>query len=190
MGVAERLQTFGMEWVRNPIRVGAILPSGPDLAGAITKGLGPTSGPVLELGPGTGVFTQALLKRGVDPGHITTVELGSGFVETLRLRFPGVRTLQGDATKLGRLLSGQPEQFDNIVCGLPLLSMPKTRVHRILSGSFRRLRKDGTFRLFTYGWRCPIPGAISQRLGLVIKRDGFALNNAPPATVYVVRRLR
>ena len=75
----------------NPRRVGAIAPSGANLASLITSEISRDSGPVLELGPGTGVFTQALLARGVKEQDLTLVEYGSDFVRRLQTRFPRAR---------------------------------------------------------------------------------------------------
>lgn len=65
---------FGREWLRAPLLVGAVAPSGAALARAMTAGMSATDGPVIELGPGTGVFTQALLNRGIPAGQIAAIE--------------------------------------------------------------------------------------------------------------------
>lgn len=188
MSVPKRLQIFGKEWLREPLRVGAISPSGRQLAAAITEGLGPTSGRVLELGPGTGAFTQAVLDRGVDPRNVTVVELGIEFAQNMRAQFPDIRTVEGDAVALRSLLDDDKEQFDHIICGLPLLSISTAKVYRILRSSFRSLKPEGTFRLFTYSWKVPVPLSVLDRLKIHAKRGGFALSNIPPATVYRLTR--
>ena len=68
---------FAAEWLRNPKRVGAIAPSGADLAKAITTGLNHDSGPIVELGPGTGSFTDRILARGVPACRLAAVEAGA-----------------------------------------------------------------------------------------------------------------
>ncbi|HWH56706.1 MAG TPA: hypothetical protein VN682_03690, partial [Terriglobales bacterium] len=81
-------------------RVGAIAPSGPALARLMTRDIGRHSGLVVELGPGTGVFTRALLKQGVREKDLTLVECCQEFAVMLRKNFPEARVLQMDAGRL------------------------------------------------------------------------------------------
>jgi phosphatidylethanolamine/phosphatidyl-N-methylethanolamine N-methyltransferase len=173
----------------NPLMVGAIAPSGPVLADLITSGVDPSDGPVLELGPGTGVFTKALLARGVRQTDLTLVESGSGFASVLRLRFPEARVLRMDAARLGvcRLLGSAP--LGSAISGLPLLNMSPRKVTAILTGVFSLLRKGGALYQFTYGVRCPVSRRLLDRLGLKASLHGRVLRNFPPARVYkIVRR--
>ncbi len=181
---------FGLEWLRAPLRVGAVAPSGTALARAITKGLSADDGPVLELGPGTGVFTAALLSRGLAASDIAAVEVSDSFAAALAERFPGVTVVRGDAARARRLAPFADGTAGAVVCGLPLLSMPPGKVLRILAGSFALLRPGGGFRLFTYGPRCPVPDAVLDRLSITATRTAFVPVNIPPASVYVLRRAR
>src|SRR6266567_8910505 len=94
----------------NPLRVGAIAPSGADLADLITREISAATGAVIELGPGTGVFTEALLARGVQEHDLTLIEYGSDFMRLLQLRFPRARVLWMDAAWVGshNLFEGRP----------------------------------------------------------------------------------
>ena len=178
---------FGREWMKAPLKVGAIAPSSSGLAQAITKGLSATDGPVIELGPGTGVFTSALLARGIPGGCIAAIEASSGFASALTNQFPEVRVIRADAARV-RHLNPFRVPTNVVVCGLPLLSMPPGKVFRILAGSFAVLRAGGSFRLFTYSPRCPVPRVTLDRLGLVTRRVAFVPLNIPPASVYELRR--
>jgi len=84
------LALFRRRLLRNPRQISAIAPSSRALARAMTLGLGPRGGPVVEFGPGTGRFTEAILARGVPPERVTLFELDEEFVDYLRGRFPGV----------------------------------------------------------------------------------------------------
>ncbi|MGY4317476.1 hypothetical protein ACVWW1_006803 [Bradyrhizobium sp. JR3.5] len=101
---------FVRAWVRNPLRVAAVAPSGPAVSSLMAQEITADTGPVLELGPGTGVFTRALLKRGVRQQDLTLVEYGSEFIPLLQRRFPGARVLWMDAAWLRResLFDGAP----------------------------------------------------------------------------------
>jgi len=181
---------FLRAWVGDPLRVAAVAPSGDALARLITSEVDPSAGPVLELGPGTGAFTRALLARGVRESDLTLVEYGSEFARMLEFRFPQVRVLWLDAAQLGNhaLYDGAP--LASVVSGLPLLSMPPRKVMAIFAGAFCYLRPSGSFYQFTYGPRCPVPRPILDRLGLKATRIGSTLRNLPPAAVYRISRRR
>jgi phospholipid N-methyltransferase len=172
----------------NPRSVGAIAPSGPNLASLITSEIDPASGPVLELGPGTGVFTEALLKRGVKESDLTLIEYGSDFMRLLQLKFPRARVLWMDAAWIAsyKLFEGRP--FGAVISGIPLLNLPARKVVTILSGVFANLRDDGAVYQFTYGMQCPIARSDLDHLGLKATRIGRVYLNVPPASVYKITR--
>ena len=173
----------------NPRSVGAITPSGANLANLITSEISATSGPVLELGPGTGVFTEALLERGVKESDLTLIEYGSDFMRLLQARFPQARVLWMDAAWIGSYnLFEQP--FGAVVSGLPLLNFPPKKVMAILGAAFSKLRDDGAFYQFTYGTQCSVTKAQLDELGLEATCLGRVLLNIPPASVYRFTRRR
>lgn len=181
---------FLRDWLSDPGRVGALAPSGRSLAKLITSGISHETGPILELGPGTGAFTQALLEQNVAPSNLTLVEYGSDFARLLDARFPDVRVLWMDAARLGQhsLYVGAP--VGAVVSGLPLLAMSHRKVTMILAGAFQLLRPGGFFVQFTYGPVCPVPRPVLDRLGLKATLVGRTLRNIPPASVYRISRRR
>ena len=172
----------------DPRRVGAVVPSGPALARAITREISPSSAPVVELGPGTGAFTERLLERGVPEDRLALIEYGPDFARMLEERYPTARVLRMDATRLRHVDLFEDEKAGAVVSGLPLLSLSPREVIAILRGAFHHLRADGAFYQFTYGPRCPVPSAILNRLGLRASRIGRAIINVPPAGVYRITR--
>jgi phospholipid N-methyltransferase len=172
----------------NPEKLGAVVPSGDALAGLITKGIDASHAPVIELGAGTGVFTRALIARGVDEGDLTLIESGPNFLKMLHERFPRAHVVKADAARLIGLELYAPGSVGAVVSGLPLLSMSPRKIMGVITGAFHYLREDGAFYQFTYGPRCPVPKAIRERLGLESKRIGRTLRNLPPATVYRITR--
>jgi phospholipid N-methyltransferase len=178
---------FLRAWARAPLLVGAILPSGKDLSRLITCEIGPDTGRVIELGPGTGVFTQALLARGVRRSDLTLVEAHPDFARALQLRFPEVNVLCTDARRLRSGLDGE-RLAGAVVSGLPLLNMSPRSVMAVLAGSFTCLQPDGRFYQFTYGPTCPVRRPILHRLGLEAVRIGRTFRNFPPAAVYRLSR--
>ncbi len=180
--------TFWREWLSAPLRVGAIAPSCSGLARAMIEGASIGNRDVVELGPGTGVFTRELERVGVSPERIHPIEKGPQFARLLCESMPELHVLQGDASRLVRVLGQARLKVPLVICGLPLLSMPRRSVVRILAGSFDLLEPGGEFRLITYGITCLVPRPILRRLGLQAKARSVVFANIPPATVYVLTR--
>src|ERR1700744_1199242 len=87
--------------IARPVHTGAIAPSGRALSRAMAAQFDPErKGPILELGPGTGVVTRAILARGIAPERVTAVEYNPQFAALVAGRYPGVRVIVGDAFDL------------------------------------------------------------------------------------------
>lgn len=176
---------FFRAWMRDPLRVASVTPSGKALADLIVREIGPETGRVIELGPGTGVFTRALLRRGVAEENIVLVEMGAEFAALLQQRFPKAQIVCTDAARIARFCAAPAGAA---ISGLPLLSMRPEKVFAILAGTFARLGEGAALYQFTYGLRCPVPRAVLDRLGLSAVRVGGTLRNVPPAFVYRISR--
>ncbi|MFB4375028.1 methyltransferase domain-containing protein [Agrobacterium sp. CR_3] len=179
---------FFRAWLSAPLRVASVTPSGRALSSLMTTEISAETGTVIELGPGTGVFTEALLHRGVSEENLVLVEYGAEFANQLSDRFPAAKTVQMDAAHLRKLLLHTSAPVGAVVSGLPLLSMPLRKVHAILEGAFSHLRHGGAFYQFTYGPKCPIARPLLDRLGLKATHIGWTLANIPPAAVYRISR--
>ncbi|MDO9416580.1 class I SAM-dependent methyltransferase [Pararhizobium sp.] len=179
---------FFRAWLSNPLRVASVAPSSLSLSRLMTQEI-PPNARVVELGPGTGVFTRALLDRGISQANLTLVEYGPEFIGMLQKRFPEATVLQMDAARLGGCDLFQGRQAGAIVSGLPLLSMSPRKVMQILSSGFTHLQPGGSFYQFTYGPRCPVPSPILDRLGLEAVRIGSTIRNLPPASVYRISQI-
>lgn len=175
---------FYRRWLKAPLQIGAVSPSGARLAEIITGELTSQSGPLVEFGPGTGVFTRAILARGIPPEQVYCLELDSAFVEQLRRQFPGVSVLNESATDIASKVPVAPGTLGAVVSGLPLLSMGKAAQTAILDGVFRMLRPDGAFYQFTYGWKVPVPRQMLRDRGIRWTVIGRTMRNIPPARVY------
>lgn len=175
-------------WLRRPFRVASVAPSGRPLARMITDRIDADTGPVLELGAGTGVFTAELIAKGVPASMIHAVEMDDRLVERLSETFPEVNVVQADASMLSRDGLAMPDSFAAAISGLPVLSMSAQDQIRLLTGVFRRLRSGGALYQFTYGPRCPFSALMLARLGLRGLRIGGVVRNLPPASVYRISR--
>ena len=179
---------FFRAWMFDPLRVASITPSSAALARLMVSEIAASTGSVIELGPGTGVFTQALIRQGIGEDKLILIEKGTEFASVLAERFPRARLLRVDAADIGDAIGPDAARAGAVVSGLPLLSMPAGTVAAILAGSFAHLREDGCFYQFTYGPRCPVPGKLLEGLGLEATRMGRTLWNIPPAAVYRISR--
>src|SRR5579885_907196 len=96
---------FVWRMLTRPKTVGAIAPSSRALGRAMAAEINPShQGFVLELGPGTGVGTAALIERGIAPERIVAVEYDPTFARLIASRFPGVTVIEGDAFALDQTL--------------------------------------------------------------------------------------
>lgn len=112
-------------FLRHPMRTGAIAASSPRLATAMTAGLGVESaGNVVELGPGTGVFTEVLLQMVTPDVSFTALEINSRLVRDLRARFPTLHLAEDSAEQIA---SYATTPIDVVVSGLPWTAMPAPR---------------------------------------------------------------
>ena len=178
---------FIRSWFEKPLTMGAISPSGKLLARTMASYVDPSvPGPVIELGPGTGPVTEALVEQGVDPSRLVLVEFNPDFCRLLRMRYPDATVIRGDAYSLRRMLGSMLEQpAAAIVSGLPLVTKPlKTRV-RLIREAFRLMQPNAPFVQFTYAVMPPIPKALT---GVSTEASERIWMNVPPARVWVYRK--
>jgi len=184
--------TFFRQWLKNPLRVAAISPSSKQLARQMMTQLPKHSRRVIELGGGTGVFTQALLDHGIAPADLLVLELNEELHQHLVKQFPGSRVVCGDAGNLLEIARGNgfagEHRADAVISGLGLLSMPRQTQQSILQAAFDSLQPEGRFIQFTYGPANPVTREVIEALELTARRASFTWWNVPPATVYVYQR--
>lgn len=171
--------------IARPKGVGAIAPSSPALARAIAAEIDPAlPGPVLELGPGTGVVTEALIERGIVPSRITAIEYDPDFATCVSTRCPGVKVIRGDAFNLGETLGHiNGASYAGVISGLPLLNWPMAARRALIEDAFRRLSPGAPFVQFSYGLTPPVPASD----GFAVRRAAVIWANIPPARVWVYR---
>jgi len=139
-------------YVNNINQIGAATQSSDFLAKKMIDHLPlTTSHSVLELGPGTGVFTERLLESMPESSRLITIEANEPLARLIQSKFPSVTTIRGDASEIKRHLKELDlESVDIVVSGLPFLSFPQELSHKILSSVRDCLSSDGTFVLFQY----------------------------------------
>ena len=188
MPILHDTRLFLQRWLVDPRRVGAIAPSGRALAELMTRRVHARSGRIAEFGAGTGVFTRALLARGVSEGQLVLVERDEAFADRLRERFPRAHVLTMDATRFGEWARAERFAAGAIVSGLPLLNLDGDSRRHILSSAFSGLNREGVLYQFTYGLTCPVPMSLLMSLELEATSMGRAWLNLPPASVFRIQR--
>jgi phosphatidylethanolamine/phosphatidyl-N-methylethanolamine N-methyltransferase len=183
---------FIKAWLDNPIVTGAVSPSGRFLAQMMARYVDPgRPGPIVELGPGTGPITEALVARGIAPERLVLVEYDPAFCRLLARRFPGATIVEGDAYRLTETLADVlHEPAAAIVSGLPLLTKPERQRIELLREAFALMPPDGSFVQFTYGMVSPIPRGKLRfgRAFFEAEASPAVWLNLPPARVWIYRR--
>jgi phosphatidylethanolamine/phosphatidyl-N-methylethanolamine N-methyltransferase len=183
------LAAFLRAWARDPLSIAAVAPSSPALARLITAEITSSMAPVIELGPGTGVFTKALLGKGLEQSDLILVENEADFAALLATRYPQAKVLRGDAARVRKhrdLLDG--DLAGATISGLPILAMNARQQMMIMRGCFELMRPGGRFYQFSYSPVCPVRRPVLDRLGLKARRLSSTLRNLPPAAVYEISR--
>lgn len=180
---------FLRQWFDNPLKTGAVAPSSPALASKMASYVDPdTPGLVLELGPGTGVVTRALIERQIDPSRILAVEYSRKFVDILRARFDGATVMQGDAYDFEAIrLAHISDPLCAVVSSLPLFTKPKPMRKRLICMCLDALVPGAPFIQFSYALVPP----VTEREGdgsFSVECSNWVLGNLPPARVWVYRR--
>jgi phosphatidylethanolamine/phosphatidyl-N-methylethanolamine N-methyltransferase len=163
----------------SPRSVCAPTPSSASLSAAIANEVDPDrAGLIVELGPGTGVVTEALLNRGISPARLLIVERTPAFVALLQERFPAVAVIQGDGLVFDQYLP-ERARIAAVVSGLPLLSLSACLRQALVEKSLAMQGRGGRFVQLSYGWRPAVPPSdkiqVSRRM---------VWHNLPPAFVW------
>ncbi|HVD83837.1 MAG TPA: rRNA adenine N-6-methyltransferase family protein [Bradyrhizobium sp.] len=178
---------FLRSWIEKPLHMGAVMPSGRVLARTMAQYVDiDSSEPVVELGPGTGAITSALIEHGVDQKRLVLVEYNPGFCALLRDRYPHAKVVQGDAyalrDSLWNMLSAPASA---VVSGLPLVTKPMLTRLKLIRDAFVALAPGAPFVQFTYSVAPPIPKSLP---GVSTEASERIWMNLPPARVWVYRK--
>ena len=173
--------------ISTPKTVGAIMPTSARMANRMASIIDPGSGlPVLELGPGTGVITRAILDMGVKPENVVSVEYSSDFVRHLRGKYPGVNFINGDAFSLAETLENyRGQKFDCVISGIPLLNFPMHQRVKLVEDLLKLIPVGRPIVQFSYG---PVSPVVARPDSYTIKHFDFIMRNIPPARIWHYRK--
>lgn len=177
---------FLRSWIEKPLRMGAVMPSSKFLARAVARYVDiHSTAPVIELGPGTGAITDAMIAHGVAEKRLVLVEFDPGFCALMRERYPQARVIQGDAYNLDKTLAELDTPGSAMVSGLPIVTRPMPIRVKLMRDAFLKLEPGAPFIQFTYSVAPPIP---KSQPGVVTKASERIWMNLPPARVWVYRK--
>lgn len=184
-----------LQFLRQPFVIGAVAPSSKHLAATMVAGLDLASAEaVLEFGPGTGVFTDAILPRLGAKTKFVPIELNDGMAETFRERHPGIELVHDSVENARRICDERGiERVDYILSGLPWASFPDTLQDRILKAVFDTLKPGGQLVTFGYHIGTWLPAgkrfyAELPKLFAKVEKSPVVWRNTPPA--FVIRCTR
>ncbi len=178
---------FFKDLIKQPKIVGSIAPSGRTLARKMAAEIDLSrDGPVVELGPGTGVVTKAILNVGIQPSNLIAIEYSDNFCDHLNRQFEEVTIVQGNAIRIKESLPDVDiGSLASIVSSLPLLysSIPDRQF--LLKEALELLQPGAPYIQFSYGRYSPIP---MNSVDIKVKKSNWILTNIPPARVWVYRK--
>ncbi len=182
----EGRKIFRKEILTSPLGVGAICASSKKLSKCMAQQINlDQPGFIIELGPGTGAVTQAILDRGIDPERLILVEQSKNFVKHLKKRFPNVRVIHGDATHLSQLLSSEHKPINAILSSLPFRAIPDNIVAQMVRQVKKVMSNESLFVQYTYLSMHPHPLKPFPQLKRVLSKIVWL--NFPPAKVSVYK---
>jgi len=176
-------------YLRHPLQLGALFPSGSALSSLMVRHIKPEGiGHVLELGPGTGSFTNALVRIGIPEERLVLIEQSQEFAAFLSHTFPRATVICGNADEAGHILKPTGiGKFDEVVSGIPLKAMGKELRKSVCHQAFSLLNPGGSLVQVSYFPRCSIPrDSIRDHSGKTIF-CGVTVRNFPPAFVWRVQ---
>ncbi len=173
-------------WLRRPLAIGAVLPSGRRVARAMARELPAGGGAVLELGGGTGALTRGLLDAGCRPDALLVVEREAALAASLRGSFPQVHVIEADARQIGDVLDArQITALAAVVSSLPIKWFDLAGQRAIVEACFARMPAEGVFLQLTNALVSPLP---MRALGLEGVQATRLWGHFPPVQIWRYRR--
>lgn len=178
-------------FISEPVLTSAVVPSSRSLARRMTEGLElDRAKVVVELGAGTGAFTNVIQQQLHPEALFLAVEINPLFAEHLARRFPRAKIVHGSAERLDEHLNQFGHTWaDYVVSGLPWAGFKGDLQQRLLDAVLRTLRPGGVLTTYAYNHMAWMPGGrrFRQLLETSFSRvttTNMVWCNLPPAFVY------
>jgi phosphatidylethanolamine/phosphatidyl-N-methylethanolamine N-methyltransferase len=179
--------SFMYQFFKGAQTVGSFFPSTPILAAKIVKHIDFSKAKiVVEVGPGTGVFTKKILKKLQNDAIFIAFELNEKFYTKLKneINDPRFILINGSAEELKSYLKEHGyTEVDYLISSIPLSNFKGKKIVTLLH-SFRELiSKNGTFIQFQYSFN---QKRLFYKMFPNVIMD-FTQFNIPPAFIYVCK---
>jgi phosphatidylethanolamine/phosphatidyl-N-methylethanolamine N-methyltransferase len=177
---------FFRRWLANPLQMGSIVPSSPALCRKLVEQTHYAADEaVIELGAGTGVVSQALLRGGLPAERLFVVEIVRDMAQHLRKVLPGANIIEGDARRLPALIPSEWQgKIGTVVVGIPLVLLPAEE-QRAFVEAIEAFAPTHGFIMYTYSLFSPLK---HKALGYTGRREAWTPLNVPPASVWRYRK--
>ena len=180
---------FLMRFIISPQTIGSVYPSSRFLAREMAKSIQPHH-KVLELGPGTGSVTQAILDRGVKEYNLKLIELDASLYKILASRYPGIEVINQCVTSPDLLSSFSDMKFDVVVSSLPLVLFSDDDLDALLT-FYKKVTHDESWMVqFTYAKKLAYGSQLIHKKSLNQKFKRKIFLNIPPAKVFHISLAR
>lgn len=181
---------FAINFIKHPKMVGTFAVSSPAL---VQRLLAPVDWSrvhtVVELGPGVGTITRAVLDALPAGGRLIAVEMNSDFVRELRRQMPDPRltVVHGSAADLERHLATLGlAHVDLVISGIPFSTMPPEVREQTLDSVAKMLNDKGEFLVYQYSRQ--VGAHLENRFDEVDREREW--RNLVPIWLYRSRRAR
>lgn len=195
MDMSNQTLAFVKAFLRHPTKVGAIAPSSPSLAREMVRGLeDPSTGGIIEFGPGTGPFTNEIAKILSKSSDYFGIERDPQFVSILRKRFPQLNIIEDSAEKaFDHFQKSEMLKLRAVLCGLPFASLPPSVQDGIIQTLDKLVTPGVEFRTFQYVHAYGMPTAIRFRKQMSHlfgkhEKSPVVFRNLPPCYVLKWKR--
>lgn len=182
---------FIKQFVSNPRSTGAIYPSSEKLCELVTDAAEiRDSQTLIELGSGTGVFTEKVLEKKDPEAVFFAIEINPVFCEATRSRCPGATVYEDSAENARKYLELNGRDFcDCVVSSLPWTVFDYDTQDSLLDSITDVLRPGGVLLTFSYSASLVMPSARRFRSRLrekfsSVERSRTVWSNFPPAFIY------
>lgn len=177
-------RNFLKQFIKDRQMVGAIHPSTRFLGEKMLENIDFSNAKlIVELGPGTGIFTDMIIEQLAPDARLLVFELNDNFFDSLhkRIHDPRVQVIHDSAEYIGKYLSEEEQnQVNVVISSLPLTVFPETLRTKVLDVAFDCLREDGIFKQFQYSLHAKkLLQSRYKKVGIT-----FTVKNFPPAFVY------
>jgi len=179
---------FFRQFLKAPGSIGSIIPTSPVAIRALLDPVDWSEAKcVVEYGPGTGVFTRALLARLGPDARLIAIDTNPDFTAYLRqaIHDPRLILIDGNAANVETILAVHGfTHADYVISGLPFSTIPQQVVQNILDATARAIRPGGAFLVYQYSL-----GILPRLASRFARVDlGRAWRCIPPARLFYAWR--